>query len=35
MWTGPVMDRRSVGLIDWAVDGEGVVDLVEGTEPPR
>ena len=30
MWTGPVMDRRSAGLIDWTVDAEGVSELVEG-----
>ena len=32
MWTGPVMDRRSAGLIDWTVDAEGVADLVASTD---
>ena len=32
MWTGPVMERRSAGLIDWPVDAEGVTALVEGAD---
>jgi predicted lipoprotein len=32
VWTGPVMDRRSAGLVDWSPDPEGVTALVEGDE---
>ena len=31
-WTGPVMDRRSAGIIDWPVDIEGITALVEGVD---
>lgn len=32
VWTGPVMERRSTGLIDWTVDSAGIDELVAGSD---
>ena len=33
MWLGPVMDRRSPGVVDWPVDPDGIEEVVGDGEP--
>lgn len=33
VWSGPVMERRVTGAVDWPVDAEAIEDLVTGSAP--